>query len=290
MFKLSTAHGLCPYDGFWIHSDELPKASFVANLKPKQRRVGLHRLPWRHFRSMQLRGVPGALKVMWGLRTPYAGAPQTRIYINPSVTGMSANDTLQVLSAIIDTPLAAKLAQLDTKVDVEGAYWRIASHVYMPYVRYDGNWEFIGTAYEGKRTRLTIYQKAGWHDEFPQLVDADDDSAHEPAITRVEIRQRLKKNRPTLLAFLRGDLVETNIMRRLRVVTNLDVLGDRVLAEEALKLGLTRALREYRTFANVTLAEVKRMKACVNDAGTLELYHLYRQQATAWHEQFIPPQ
>lgn len=301
MFTTTDQFGSCPYDGFYLYADELPKTTFIHRVRGKirsvhqnpqaRRTLGYHRSAgrpaWRHFVSLTIKGVRGALKLMWDPIGQFPGGPMTRIYFNPATTGYDVQQTFNLLATVLDHPRRAQLASLDTKVDVVGTYWRIAAHIYMPYVRFTENWEFPGTLYEGKRTKMAVYQKSGHLDVF--RAETEVPNSPEPFTTRVELRQRFRKPRHTLVQFLRGDLVTKNLMRRLRVI-DLAQLDDRVLAEEALKLGLTRALREYPTFSNVTLGDLKRLRRRINRIGDRDLYELYQQQATTWHSTFRPPQ
>ncbi|HYF91549.1 MAG TPA: hypothetical protein VD969_04805 [Symbiobacteriaceae bacterium] len=300
MFKLSTEYGTVPYDGFYIYAYSLPRPDFIARVQgqvrtaqpyalrhtPRTRRQAL----WANFVSLPIAGEDGALKVMWDPLDPWSGIPLSRVYFNPSTTGYDAQQTYDLLLTILDDPLSAVMASLDTKVDVEAPYWLVAGHIYYSYARYLGHADWLadaGTIYEGKKTRLSIYAKLGEHNERDRWWRERDDEEPVAPITRVEMRQRFVKPRPTFGDFLRGALVETNKLRQLKVVEDLDKLGDRVLAEEAQKRGgLTRVLREYQEFANVSKADIAAMKENINAIATREIFDHYRRQAEVWHRTF----
>lgn len=298
LFTTTDRFGKWPYDGFWFYAYHPLRPDFIQQHQDKivpfqpvrhQRQTKRQAL-WRHSLSLPIAGRENALKFFWDPLDPWEGMPYLRGYFNPSRTGYDAQQTYELMLTALDAPLSALMATLDTKVDLLGNYWWVAAHIYYPYARYIGHADWLpdlGTVYEGKWTRVNMYAKAGDHDTWLDQFNRREWEEIEAPITRVEIRQRFVKPRPTFGDFLRGAQVEKNKLRYLKVVEDLDQLGDRVLAAEAHeRYGLTRALRQYGEFANVTKADVEAMKELINAIATREIYDLYRPQAEAWHATF----
>lgn len=305
MFTISNKFGTIPYDGFNIYAYSPPKQDFIKRVQsqirapqpsrfrhtPRTKRQAV----WASFVALPIAGREGALKVMWDPLvpvSPLSGRPMplVRVYFNPSTTGYDAQQTYELMLTVLDDPMVALMAILDSKVDVIANYWTVAAHIYYPYARYLDHADWLadaGTCYEGKKTRVSIYAKAGDHDRLVDRFSRKEWEDPVPPTSRVEMRERFEKPRPTFGDFLRGALVAKNKLRYLKVVADLDQLGDRVLAAEAQERGgLTRALREYREFANVSKDDIADMKAHINDISTLEIFDHYRRQAEAWHRTF----
>lgn len=298
MFTISTAYGTCPYDGFRVYSPRWPRPEFIQEaqqLRDVAERRGERwddEPGWKDFISLPVNGAPGALRVGWGPLRIGRGMPKTMIILNPSTAGLDPNETLALLRWVVDDADQQQLEQLATKLDFEGTVRELDARLYLPRVRAKNVQYGDETHYHGSMqgaTRLKSYDKG------KQTGGVADQ------VARVEMTERFKnvkarpghnaERRPTMLEFLRGELVAQNKLRKVAVV-DLAAVGDQDLTDLALEVGLTEAMRLAPLPTGGTRgwnrgANMGWLRRQINaNADKDLLFNLYQQQATAWHSQF----
>jgi len=295
MFKLCNEYGDIPYDGFRVYGSSRPMPEFIeaaqefGDIFKRQGWVWEDEPGWQNLVSLPVNGARGALRVGWNPTMIGRNMPKSMICCNPSTVGLGPNETLALLRWVLMWPEGEPMDELATKLDFEGTVDEIDSCLYLPGVRAD-NVQYMGqTHYHGSRkgNQLRPYDKGREMDREPDQH------------VRLEMTEHFKNNanpkqrrrRPTVEEFLRGDLVDQNGLRLVKVV-NLAAVGIPALTDLATKVGLSEAIRlglRERDGKNgrilaPSMAIVRRLVNANSKQGVL--LGIYKEQAIPWHAQF----